>query len=128
MRSNSNRARGRRWSRRTSAGSIAERRRAAVREAARVGAPTIATAVAASAAATLVLVLSPVPMVRGFGVLLAVGIVIAFVCALTVGSAALVVSAGDAPGAGVRWQTCTSRRRCWDPPGAGRASCSWTIR
>ncbi len=66
--------------------------RAAVREAARVSAPTIATAVAASAAATLVLVLSPVPMVRGFGVLLAAGIGIAFACALTVGSAALVVA------------------------------------
>ena len=66
--------------------------RAAVREAARVSAPTIATAFAASAAATLVLVLSPVPMVRGFGVLLAAGIAIAFVCALTVGSAALVVA------------------------------------
>ena len=73
-------------------------RRVAVREAARVGAPTIATAVAASAAATLVLVLSPVPMVRGFGVLLAVGIVIAFACALTVGSAALVLTGrGGAP-------------------------------
>ena len=67
-------------------------RRGAVREAARVSAPTIATAVAASIAATLVLVLSPVPMVRGFGVLLAAGIAIAFACALTVGSAALVVS------------------------------------
>ncbi len=66
--------------------------RAAVREAARVSAPTIATAVLASVAATLVLVLSPVPMVRGFGVLLAVGIAIAFMCALTVGSAALVVA------------------------------------
>jgi hydrophobe/amphiphile efflux-3 (HAE3) family protein len=65
--------------------------RTAVREAARVSAPTIATAVTASIAATLVLVLSPVPMVRGFGVLLAVGIAIAFVCALIVGSAALVV-------------------------------------
>jgi hydrophobe/amphiphile efflux-3 (HAE3) family protein len=66
--------------------------RVAVREAARVSAPTIATAVAASIAATLVLALSPVPMVRGFGVLLAVGIAIAFACALTVGSAALVVT------------------------------------
>ena len=43
-------------------------RRLAVREAARVSAPTIATAVTASVAATLVLALSPVPMVRGFGV------------------------------------------------------------
>jgi uncharacterized protein len=66
-------------------------RRAAVMQAARLSAPAIATAVAASVAATLVLVLSPVPMVRGFGVLLAVGIVIAFACALTAGSAALVV-------------------------------------
>lgn len=77
-------------------------RRAAVREAARVSAPTIATAVAASIAATLVLALSPIPMVRGFGVLLAVGIAIAFACALTVGSAALVVSdrrgSGSFPG------------------------------
>lgn len=70
-------------------------RRAAVREAARIGAPTIATAVVAGAAATLVLLLtSPVPMVRGFAVLLAVGVAIAFACALTVGSAALVVVGG----------------------------------
>ena len=67
-------------------------RRAAVVEAARLSAPAIATALAAGVAATLVLVLSPVPMVRGFGVLLAVGIVIAFACALTAGSAGLVVS------------------------------------
>jgi uncharacterized protein len=67
-------------------------KRAAVREAARVSAPTIATAVAASAAATLVLVLSPVPMVRGFGELLAVGIAFAFACALIVGAAALVIA------------------------------------
>ena len=74
--------------------------RAAVREAARVGAPTIATACMASAAATLVLVLSPVPMVRGFGVLLAVGIVVAFACALAVSSAALVVAGSREPGRG----------------------------
>jgi hydrophobe/amphiphile efflux-3 (HAE3) family protein len=71
--------------------------RAAVRMTARVGVPTLATACAASAAATLVLLISPVPMVRGFGVLLAVGLAIALVCALTVGSAALVVGdRGDA--------------------------------
>jgi uncharacterized protein len=66
--------------------------RSAVREAARVGAPAIATAGAASAAGTLVLLLSPVPTVRGFGALLAVGIVIALVCALSAGSAALVLA------------------------------------
>jgi len=96
-----------------SAGSTSERRRAAMLQAARVGAPTIVTAVAASAAATLVLLLSPVPMVRGFGVLLAVGIAIAFVCALTVGSAGFVVSAGDVPGARA-WQI--SRPAQWLGP------------
>jgi hydrophobe/amphiphile efflux-3 (HAE3) family protein len=75
--------------------------RAAVGEAARAGAPAIATAGAASAAAALAVVLSPVPMVRGFGVVLAVGIGIAFICALTVGSAALVL-ASDRRAAGER--------------------------
>ncbi len=69
-----------------------------VRSAARAGAPTIATAGAASAAAMLVLALSPVPMVRGFGVLLVVGVAIALLCALTVGAAAISLSA---PGATV---------------------------
>jgi hydrophobe/amphiphile efflux-3 (HAE3) family protein len=92
-------------------------RRAAVREAARVSAPTIATAVAASVAATLVLVLSPIPMVRGFGVLLAVGIAIAFVCALTVGSAALVV-AGDRKWAGSPEGSSSGSARGAVPPGA----------
>jgi len=56
---------------------------------ARFGAPTIATAAAATAAGFLVLLLSPVPMVRGFGVLLVVGIAIALTLALTAGVAAL---------------------------------------
>jgi len=53
------------------------------------GGPTILTAAAASAAAMLALLLSPVPMVRGFGVLLAVGVAVALACALTVGAAAM---------------------------------------
>ncbi|MHB8240575.1 MAG: MMPL family transporter [Solirubrobacteraceae bacterium] len=57
--------------------------------AAAAGAPTIATAGAASAGAMLVLLLSPVPMVRGFGALLVVGVVVALACALTVGAGAL---------------------------------------
>jgi uncharacterized protein len=77
----------------TAGGSFADRR-AAVVEAAWAGGPTIATAAVACAAATLVLTLSPVPMVGGFGVLLAVGIAIAFTCALTAGSALLVVVGG----------------------------------
>ncbi len=66
--------------------------REAVLAAVQAGAPTIATAAAASAAATLVVVLSPVPMVRGFGILLAIGIAVAFLCALTLGSAAMVIA------------------------------------
>jgi predicted RND superfamily exporter protein len=64
----------------------------AVRHAAALGAPTIATAGAASAAAMLVLVLSPVPMVRGFGLLLVCGVIVAFLCALTAGAAALTLA------------------------------------
>jgi hydrophobe/amphiphile efflux-3 (HAE3) family protein len=59
----------------------------AVERVAARGAPTVAVAAAATAAGFLVLVLSPVPMVRGFGILLVAGIVLAFVCALTLGVA-----------------------------------------
>jgi hydrophobe/amphiphile efflux-3 (HAE3) family protein len=69
------------------------------RQAARAGLPTIATAALATAAGFLVLLLSPVPMVRGFGVLLVVGVGVAFACALTGGTAAL-VSLGGRRGGG----------------------------
>ncbi|MDX6672397.1 MAG: uncharacterized protein QOI91_2760 [Solirubrobacteraceae bacterium] len=62
--------------------------RAAPRAAA-LGGPTIATACLATAAGFLVLLLSPVPMVRGFGLLLVIGVGLAFACALTAGFAAL---------------------------------------
>jgi uncharacterized protein len=65
----------------------------AVRDAAARGVPTIATAALASIGGLLVLMLSPVPMVRGFGLLLVVGVALAFVCALSAGSAALVLAA-----------------------------------
>ena len=68
-----------------------------VDRAARVALPTIATAGAATIAGFFVLLLSPVPMVRGFGLLLMIGIVFAFVFALTAGTAALVRRPG-APG------------------------------
>ncbi len=61
----------------------------AIAHAARVGAPAIATAALATATGFLVLLLSPVPMMRGFGVLLVVGIVVALACALVVCAAAL---------------------------------------
>jgi uncharacterized protein len=57
------------------------------------GGSTIATAALASAGALLVLMLSPVPMVRGFGVLLAVGLAIALICTLLLGSAILTLTA-----------------------------------
>jgi len=61
----------------------------AVRQAAGRGAPTIALACLATGAGFLALQLSPVPMVRGFGLLLIAGIAIGFALALTAGFAAL---------------------------------------
>ncbi len=62
--------------------------RAAVESAAR-GGPVIATACLATAAGFCVLLLSPIPMVRGFALLLVGGIVAAFLLALTAGLATL---------------------------------------
>jgi uncharacterized protein len=59
-------------------------------EAARAGGPTIVTAGLATAVGFLVLLLSPVPMVRGFGALLVLGIGLALLCAIGAGFAALV--------------------------------------
>jgi hydrophobe/amphiphile efflux-3 (HAE3) family protein len=61
----------------------------AARTAANLSGPTIATACAATAAGFLVLLLSPTPMVRGFGVLLVVGVLLAFALVMTAGFAAL---------------------------------------
>jgi uncharacterized protein len=70
----------------------------AARRAAARGGPVIATAGLATGAGFLVLLLSPVPMVRAFGLLLVLGIAIAFVIALTAGFSALALareSSGD---------------------------------
>jgi hydrophobe/amphiphile efflux-3 (HAE3) family protein len=67
----------------------------AVAQAAGRAAPTIATAALATATGFLVLLLSPVPMVQGFGLVLVAGIAIALVCALAGGSAALVLGEHD---------------------------------
>ncbi|HVS99782.1 MAG TPA: MMPL family transporter [Solirubrobacterales bacterium] len=61
----------------------------AARTAANLSGPTIATACLATAAGFLVLLLSPTPMVRGFGVLLVVGVLLAFILVMTAGFAAL---------------------------------------
>jgi hydrophobe/amphiphile efflux-3 (HAE3) family protein len=60
--------------------------------AARTAAPTIATAALATAVGSLVLLLSPVPMVREFGVLLVVGVALALAFALSAGTAALALA------------------------------------
>jgi hydrophobe/amphiphile efflux-3 (HAE3) family protein len=69
--------------------------------AAAAGGPTILTAGIATAVGFLVLLLSPVPMVRGFGALLVLGIGLALACAICAGFAALVRFGGPAPGTDV---------------------------
>jgi len=61
----------------------------AARAAATAAGPTIGAACLATAAGFLALQLSPTPMVRGFGLLLVVGVAISFLLALTTGFAAL---------------------------------------
>jgi predicted RND superfamily exporter protein len=86
----------------------------AARAAATAGGPTIAVACLATAAGFLALQLSPVPMVRTFGLLLVAGVAIAFVLALTAGFAALSLrssGAGDErPSGGWRWGGSPPRR------------------
>jgi uncharacterized protein len=85
--------------------------RAAV-EAAAKGGPVIATAGLATACGFLVLVLSPIPMVRGFALLLVLGIVVAFALALTAGLSVLsLLSPSAAPGGGE-----STRQRRLDGP------------
>lgn len=70
----------------------------AARSAAGRAGPTIATAGLATAAGFLALQLSPIPMVRGFGLLLILGIALGFGLALTAGFAALGLRAGTVGG------------------------------
>lgn len=79
-----------------------------VEEAVARSGPTIGAACLATIAGFLALQLSPIPMVRGFGWVLIVGIAIGFVFALTLGSAVLGLRArrpaGPASGGGrLRW-------------------------
>ncbi len=55
--------------------------------------PAIATAALATAVGFLILLLSPVPMVRGFGALLVAGVAVALILALTAGTAVLTLAA-----------------------------------
>src|SRR5205807_2175876 len=85
----------------------------AIRAAAARGGPTLATAAAASAGAMLVLLLSPVPMVRGFGVLLVVGLGIALLCALTAGAAGLALVGASSPSRPAGRGAGSTPRRGW---------------
>jgi uncharacterized protein len=66
--------------------------------------PAISTAALATAAGFVVLELSPVPMVRGFGIMLVIGVAVALGCSLTAVPAALALagSGGGVIGASVR--------------------------
>ena len=87
----------------------------AARAAASRGGPVIGTACLATAAGFAVLQLSPSPMVRGFGLMLVVGIAVAFALALTAGFAAL--SMRREPGAGTaRGRGPGTRWRAWRLP------------
>jgi hydrophobe/amphiphile efflux-3 (HAE3) family protein len=94
--------------------------RAAVEAAAR-GGPVIATAGLATVAGFLVLLLSPIPMVRGFGALLVAGVAIAFALAVTAGLATLSLTdaRGGAPGSRfVPARLATARARAGERLGA----------
>jgi uncharacterized protein len=66
--------------------------------AAGTGGPVIGAAAIATAAGFAALVLSPIPMVRSFGLLLVAGVALAFALAATAGFAALVIAAWRRPG------------------------------
>jgi uncharacterized protein len=65
----------------------------------------IALAAVASMGAFVVLLSSPVPMVKGFGVLLIVGVALAFICALTLGTAVLTLVGRRDPMPRTDWLT-----------------------
>jgi len=82
------------------------------------GGPAIATACLATAAGFLALQLSPIPMVRGFGLLLVAGVAIAFALSFVAGLVALGLrpgagSPGAPPGAGFFASRYASRPMRW---------------
>ncbi|HYH62822.1 MAG TPA: MMPL family transporter [Solirubrobacterales bacterium] len=83
-------------------------------EAAATGGPVVATAGLATAAGFLVLILSPIPMVQSFGLLLVGGLAIAFGLVITAGLAILSMT-GSTEGEG-RFASVTGRFR----PTSGR--------
>lgn len=99
----------------------------AVVRAASASGPVLLTAMAATLAGFAALVLSPVPMVRGFGLLLAIGVAGAFAIAMTAGMAALAWAAqvpetgGRVDGRGRLLRPRLPRRRRRGNQAAGQA-------
>ena len=96
----------------------------AARRAAAAGGPTIATACLATAAGFLVLLISPTPMIRSFGLLLTAGVAIAFALALTAGLATLTLRRQEADGrrSSGGWHRWRGRERRPLPPPAGSST------
>ena len=122
------------------AGESAPTGRAAVVAATGHATPAIATAALATAVGFLVLLLSPVPMVQGFGVLLVVGIAIALLCSLVAVPAALSLAdddgalaaalrgAGEILAPGGRRRLAAARRRASAVASAGGDALSASLR
>jgi hydrophobe/amphiphile efflux-3 (HAE3) family protein len=99
--------------------------RAAAAAAAAAGGPTILTAGVATAIGFLVLLLSPVPLVRGFGALLVLGIALALACALFAGFAALVRFGAGEPAPPALPRVRARVAAVWAGPGEWLADRAW---
>jgi hydrophobe/amphiphile efflux-3 (HAE3) family protein len=99
--------------------------RAAAAAAAAAGGPTILTAGVATAIGFLVLLLSPVPLVRGFGALLVLGIALALACALFAGFAALVRFGAGEPAPPALPRVRARVAALWAGPGEWLADRAW---
>jgi uncharacterized protein len=99
--------------------------RAAAAAAAAAGGPTILTAGVATAIGFLVLLLSPVPLVRGFGALLVLGIALALACALCAGFAALVRFGAGEPAPPALPRLRARLAALWAGPGEWLADRAW---
>ena len=93
--------------------------------AAAAGGPTIAAAALATAAGFLVLLLSPVPMVRDFGAMLVVGVLLAFALVVTAGFVLLVRYGGRRGEGGAPADVPPLMPRARR---AGAAAAGWTAR
>ena len=88
----------------------------------------IATAALATAVGFLVLLLSPVPMVRGFGALLVVGVGVALAVALTAGTAVLALAARRRASTGRAGALAARRGRARSTARAARAAARAVLR